>query len=183
MSSSTLENQPDLRSTIKSWVDKTDKTLNLKLWVVCPVCKEEWTMLKECRFLKFENEKVFDDADSMCVECAESLKSFPAILGRYPISGEIESLIYNWAGPSYVKYKWPESKEGPARVEKVPLHRNRTAALKCEGVNFVIRSAPTGIMLNIADQPEEYLDNILAAISRINLALHRFSDAKHTGKY
>jgi hypothetical protein len=120
--------------------------------------------------------------DSMCVECAESLKSFPSILERYPISGNPE-VIYNWSGPSHAKYNWPETSKGPAWEEKIIIHRNRSAAVKCDGLNFVIRSAPTGILINIADQPPEYLDNTIAAISRINLALKRFSDPKNMGKY
>ena len=172
MNSQQQEEAVDLRFTIKSWASETETSLQNR-WVACPVCKEEWSKLKPCEFIQWRSGGFGEkDVDHLCVECAETLKKFPNILERYPIDDNAD-ISYQWAGPSHTE----------CQGEKVILERNRIAAISCSGIRFVIRSAPTGILLDIADQPPEYLDNTIAAISRINLALKRFSDSKNTGKY
>lgn len=64
-------------------------------WITCPACGEEWTMLRECFWFEGENSKI-KQTSSICVQCAESLRSFQWIMDTWPIVKPFENWADDW---------------------------------------------------------------------------------------
>lgn len=158
---SQLESDP-VRSSIKSWLAKTEKNLSAK-WVVCPICKEEWTKLRPCRFLweKRWNTVYF------CVQCAETTKSIPEIAGQYPI---LEVTIKTgFIGPRQA------TSEIGGKKEVETLWRNQYALFTFVNLTIGLTATDSGKMfLKVGEENVRPVDNVMDGWSVIKRTIDEF---------
>lgn len=159
-----IENDP-VRSLIASWAQKAEESFKQRKWEVCPICLEDVTKLKPCRFKWGDVWK----RDELCVKCAETTKSIKRIAEMYPIGGvEVKT---GFLGP------W----KARSTIDNEPIDevmwRNHYATLSFQ--NLVIGITPTQsnlVLVKVGEDTPISVDNTLAAWSIASDAVSEFRD-------
>lgn len=127
-------------------------------WLKCPACSEEWNKLRSCSFINAQGK---DDADTLCLSCAESVVALPYVEDRYPIPGVT------------VEMKWMDNPSFQhslgGKTETHWLKGKRYATVLYGQFTFVVISKETSPYINFkgSDGKLRYADNIFAAWSMI----------------
>lgn len=137
--------------------------------MVCPICKEEWTKLRPCKF--FWNGRL--DVTNYCVKCAETTRSIESIANLYPVNGV--KLKVGFIGP---RDAW--SKFG-GKVEREIIWRNHYALIEYGALTIGIMATDFGPMLvKIGEEEPRKVNNIMAAWSIVKSEIEKFTDP-HVG--
>lgn len=151
-------------------------------WVTCPLCSDEWTKLRPCRFLADDYKEMWTN---VCVRCAESAVSMEKVTDLYPISYNVGLAVdIKWAGPSkhrevHEVYGREQNDEEKKTGDKPPfkisvyeadLPKNAYAIVRCGSDTFVVRSKDAAPYIEFKRKDAEkssYADNIFVAWSMI----------------
>lgn len=147
---------------ISSFHDRAEKFDQEMKWKVCQFCREEWTKLKLCSF--YWNGK--KDMDSMCVRCAETVRSINGVAEKYPIP-EIEiDMSFNGISKHSFYLK------GRMFIEF--LDRNRIARLKFLNLVILIESVGTNLRTTVGEDNPIHFNNILQSWSFVEKCVSSF---------
>lgn len=149
---------------ITTTIDRTFRRFDREnSWKICPACSEQWTKLRPC--------KIAGSYSYLCVECAESFKSWDWIVKTYPIESPFENWKSDWINtvayypphmPRFIKVK----------DEVIPLIKNIRVNVnlwigksdnKDPHEKWILFTDALGIIINNKDGFVAHYDNALEA--------------------